>query len=186
MGLVFLSIPKDFSDTSTVGLHKVLSWCEAKIKLNYKLVSVVEATMYHPVEAQTNANPDIVADGTRFNVLTAGGLKWIAVSRDLHARWGGELQFGDIVYIEVANKTGFYLIKDIMNKRFRKRIDFLESPGAGIYRYNKALLYLVESESYSSDELWAFNLNHKKTEQINGQYNSKDGSHTSREVRIAL
>lgn len=120
-------------------------------------VRSVHVTMYHPVEEQTDSTPDIVADGTKFNISSASELKWIAVSRDLHERWGGDLQFGDIVYLSIPDspsKSGFYLVKDTMNKRWSSRIDILESPGSPLFRFTNASLYLVKPKQLSRDRLW--------------------------------
>lgn len=124
-------------------------------------VRSVHVTMYHPVEGQTDSTPDIVADGTKFDISSASELKWIAVSRDLHERWGGDLRFGDIVYLSIDEdpaKSGFYLVKDTMNKRWSSRIDILESPGSPLFKYADASLYVVKPKSLSRDRLWLSHL----------------------------
>ena len=126
-------------------------------KYEKTFVRSVHVTMYHPVEGQTDSTPDIVADGTKFDIPSASNLKWIAVSRDLHERWGGNFRFGDIVYLSIAessSKSGYYLVKDTMNERWSSRIDILESPGSPIYRFTDAALYLVKPKWLSSDRLW--------------------------------
>lgn len=120
-------------------------------------VRSVHVTMYHPVEGQTDSTPDIVADGTKFDISSASKLKWIAVSRDLHERWGGDLQFGDIIYLSIPespSKSGFYLVKDTMNKRFSSRIDIMKSPGSPLFQFSDASLYLVKPKQLSRDRLW--------------------------------
>lgn len=120
-------------------------------------VRSVHVTMYHPVEGQTDSTPDIVADGTKFDISSASKLKWIAVSRDLHERWGGDLQFGDIIYLSIPDspsKSGFYLVKDTMNKRWSSRIDILESPGSPLFQFTDVSLYLVKPKRLSRDRLW--------------------------------
>jgi len=115
------------------------------------LLGTVFVTMYHPVKEQTNDHPNIVADGTKFDTNKASDLKWIAISRDLHNRWGGPLGFGDIIYLEIIGKecdylkTGFYKVKDLMNGRFTMRVDILETPGTNIYKFESAYLYMMES-----------------------------------------
>ncbi len=124
-------------------------------------VRSVHVTMYHPVEGQTDSTPDIVADGTKFDISSASKLKWIAVSRDLHERWGGDLRFGDIVFLSIPDspsKTGFYLVKDTMNKRWTSRIDILESPGSPIFKFTDASLYLVKPKRLSRERLWVSHL----------------------------
>ena len=131
-----------------------IGWCTSKVTPSFTFIDIVKATMYHPVKDQTDSTPNIVADGTKFHIPSASELEWIAVSRDLHKRWGGSLRFGDIVYILAGEKTGFYLVKDTMNKRFKSRIDFLESPGTGLYSFEYAHLYLAKSKKYTTDQLW--------------------------------
>ena len=48
----------------------------------------------------------------------------------------------DTVYVEAGHKTGYYIVRDAMNKRFKKKIDFLESVGTSAYRYENATLYI--------------------------------------------
>lgn len=136
--------------------------CVGYVRPDFELIDVVEVTMYHPVPGQTDDTPDIVADGTWFDIPTAGELKWIAVSRDLHKRWGGPLSFGDVVYLEIPGdeekvKSGFYLVKDTMNARFTSRIDILESPNAPIYKFSSAILYLAYRDDIGSQQLWELN-----------------------------
>lgn len=129
-------------------------------KYDKDLLTNVHVTMYYPVEGQTDSTPDIVADGTKFDIPTASKLKWIAVSRDLHDRWGGDLQFGDIVYLNIpgSGKTGYYRVKDTMNRRWEKRVDILESPGHPLYRFEQVDLYRVIPKKMTSDQLWANHL----------------------------
>ena len=158
-GLILSLAPSKINNNSIKKFTPKVWVCEGKIQPDYTFIATVKATMYHPVPGQTDDTPDIVADGTKFDIPTAGDLDWIAVSRDLHYRWGGPLRFGDIVYIYAKEKTGFYLVKDTMNKRFTKRIDFLESPGTKIYKYPSALLYLAKSQDFNEEELWTLSIN---------------------------
>lgn len=109
-------------------------------------VKHVTVTMYHPVVSQTDSRPNETADGTIIQVNHASVYKYIAVSRDLHVRWGGDLNFGDFVYLDTGNneKTGVYQVKDIMNKRFDNRVDILESPNVKPYKINNAILTRLE------------------------------------------
>ena len=101
----------------------------------------VDVTMYHPVTQQTDATPDILADGTRIKITKASEYKFIAVSRNLLKRWGGALNFGDFVLLrgtKDGRKDGVYQVRDVMNARFVNRIDVLESPGAPPYKFTDA------------------------------------------------
>ena len=79
-------------------------------------IATVQVTAYQPIPEQTDDTPLIMANG---HLVSEG---CIAVSRDLHERWGGPLKFGSTVLVE---GMGYYRVCDIMNKRHRKRIDIL-------------------------------------------------------------
>jgi len=102
---------------------------------------VVTATMYNAVEGQCDSDPYVTAGGYKINPKKASKHHWIAVSRDMLKRWGGKLKYGDRVKIQNAHhKNGIYRVVDTMNKRFTKRIDFLETKGTSLYRYENVLL----------------------------------------------
>lgn len=108
---------------------------------NLKFYDNVVATVYHPVPEQTDDTPNITADGTRIEIDNASDYRYIAVSRDLHKRYGGNFDFNDIVYINSDELSGFYIIKDLMNKRFTRRIDFLHSPETPAFKLDNVELY---------------------------------------------
>ncbi|GAB3203204.1 3D (Asp-Asp-Asp) domain-containing protein [Pontibacter aydingkolensis] len=87
----------------------------------------VKASIYHPEPGQTDATPYITADGSRINKRNPKKHRWIAVSRDLHSRWGGELSYGDSLWVTGISDEldGVYIVRDVMNKRMRKQIDIL-------------------------------------------------------------
>ena len=78
------------------------------------LVGNLQITSYRSVPEQTDSTPLITAAGT---YVHPGG---VALSRDLLKRWGGPIDYGDIVYIE---GFGFKMVNDCMNKRHKKAID---------------------------------------------------------------
>jgi len=87
----------------------------------------VSASVYFPVPGQTDATPYITADGSRINKKNPKKHRWIAVSRDLHSRWGGEISYGDSLQVTGLSDEldGTYIVRDIMNRRIRNRIDIL-------------------------------------------------------------
>jgi 3D (Asp-Asp-Asp) domain-containing protein len=104
----------------------------------------VTATMYNAVVGQCDADPFITADGSKINPKKASELKWVALSRNLLKRWGGQFNYGDFVEISGAgNKDGIYQIKDCMNRRFKNKIDILETKGTKLYKFNKVKLKKV-------------------------------------------
>ena len=111
------------------------------VKLDeYKIKETnVTVTMYQPIRSQTDSTPNILADGTRIRTQEASNYKFIAVSRNLLKRFGGQFDFGDYVLLHgTFTKDGFYQVRDTMNPRFVNHIDILESPGVKPYKYEKA------------------------------------------------
>lgn len=101
----------------------------------------VTATMYNAEINQCDADPLVTAGMYKINPNKASEQKWIAVSRDLLKRWGGQFDYGDKVSIKGAgHKDGVYTIVDTMNKRFSSKIDFLETKGTKLYKYENVLL----------------------------------------------
>lgn len=88
-------------------------------------ITHVTLTCYQPVKSQCDNKPLITADGSKINLhhLKNNKIKWCAISRDL--LWLFPKNKPKKVYIE---GYGVYLVKDIMNKRHKHRIDILIHP----------------------------------------------------------
>lgn len=121
-------------------------------------ISGAEVTMYNAVPEQTDSSPFITASGDVIDPDKASEYRWVAVSRDLHERWGGSLRFGDLIYIQSGSQyDGVYIVKDTMNKRWTKRIDVLRTEGephfkldeAHVFRISKKQRYLFTSLEYT-------------------------------------
>jgi 3D (Asp-Asp-Asp) domain-containing protein len=81
---------------------------------------IVTLTTYKANETETDSTPNITASG--FKITNPKKHKIIAVSRDLKRKY----KFGQKVRIVGAGKyDGTYRVHDLMNKRYRKRIDIL-------------------------------------------------------------
>jgi 3D (Asp-Asp-Asp) domain-containing protein len=114
----------------------------------------VTATMYYPVASQCDSDPLLTAGMYKIDPRNASSQKWIAMSRDMIARWGGEFQYGDYVQISGAgHKDGIYRVVDTMNKRFTSRIDFLETKGTEPYKFDNVTLTKIEWKSQSNNLL---------------------------------
>ena len=75
---------------------------------------------------------------------SASKQKYIALSRNLLKRWGGKFNYGDIVKIKNAGfKDDIYKVVDCMNKRFRNRIDILETKGVKSYKFKNVIIEKV-------------------------------------------
>ena len=81
---------------------------------------IVTLTTYRASEAETDSTPDITASG--FKITNPKKHRIIAVSRDLKRK----MKWGSKVRIVGAGKyDGTYRVHDVMNKRYKKRIDIL-------------------------------------------------------------
>jgi 3D (Asp-Asp-Asp) domain-containing protein len=81
---------------------------------------IVTLTTYKASESETDSTPNITASG--FKITNPKKHKIIAVSRDLKKKY----KFGQKVRITGAGKyNGTYRVHDVMNKRYKKRIDIL-------------------------------------------------------------
>lgn len=97
-------------------------------------------TFYNPTFSQCDSNPYITADNSYIdtNKLKNNKLKWVALSQDLiHDEYKakvnpgffkGKFKFGDTIKV-VSEKhpymNGNYVVRDVMNKRYRNSMDFL-------------------------------------------------------------
>ena len=86
-------------------------------------IDVVTGTFYNPTAGQCDDRPFETADGS----MIVNGVRWIAMSRDLLKRWGGRYDYGDTVWVYHPHKAlcGWWVVRDTMNKRWKRRVDFL-------------------------------------------------------------
>jgi 3D (Asp-Asp-Asp) domain-containing protein len=82
----------------------------------------VTLTTYTASVAETDSTPFITASGFKLNKKNPKKHRIIAVSRDLKKKY----KFGQRVKVKGAGKLdGVYVVHDVMNKRYKKRIDVL-------------------------------------------------------------
>ena len=102
----------------------------------------VTVTMYNPHVGQTDSTPNETADGTIINPKRASEYRYVALSRDLIARWGGPFNYGDYVMIKGTNGyDGVYQVKDTMSPKFINRVDILRTGGSKWFKFDNAVLY---------------------------------------------
>jgi 3D (Asp-Asp-Asp) domain-containing protein len=83
---------------------------------------VVTLTTYTPTAEECDSTPLITASGFKINESNPKRHRIIAVSRDLKRKY----KFGTKLRIKGAGKyDGTYTVRDVMNKRYKKRIDIL-------------------------------------------------------------
>lgn len=84
------------------------------------------ATTYQATIEQCDSTPFSTASGAKIN--PDHYQKWCAVSRDLHSRWGGPLDFGDTISVlseKNPNFNGKWVVQDLMAPSYKNSIDFL-------------------------------------------------------------
>ena len=102
----------------------------------------VVVTMYNPLSSQTDDTPNQTADGTIINPKRATEYRYVALSRDLIARWGGPFNYGDYVMLKGTDGyDGIYQVRDTMNPKFINRVDILLTAGSKQFRFDSATLY---------------------------------------------
>lgn len=112
---LIVTLPKELKTASPI--VKKIEVVEPIIKFE-----TVTLTTYSPVAGETDSTPDITASGFKINTKHPERHKIIAVSRDLKKKW----KFNTKVRITNGGKyNGIYTVKDVMNKRYKKRIDIL-------------------------------------------------------------
>jgi 3D (Asp-Asp-Asp) domain-containing protein len=85
----------------------------------------VTLTTYTTDSNQTDSTPLITASGFKLDSINPRRHRVIAVSRDLKRK----LKFGDKVRLSNAGRfNGVWYVRDLMNKRFKNKIDVLINP----------------------------------------------------------
>jgi len=85
----------------------------------------VTLTTYTVDVSQTDDTPLITASGFKLDSINPRKHKVIAISRDLKTKF----KFGSKVRITNAGEfNGVYIVRDLMNKRFKQKIDILINP----------------------------------------------------------
>lgn len=158
----FLMIPSDAENKSKTSFkivnksYKVVSKVDStkvshrpKTNKTYKRFYSVWATKYNPTVEQCDSDPFTTADMSKINMrkLNSHQLKWIAISRDLL----NQFKLGDIVEIQCSNDklNGEWEIHDLMNSRFKNKIDFLV-PENDHYDMDKPIIVNIRKVIYNS------------------------------------
>jgi len=105
------------------------------------LTYTVTATAYQAVAAQTDDDPFVTADNSRIRPHYSSKTRWLAISQDLLAQWGGKIQYGDKVRVRGISRQldGVYTVHDTMNKRHRHCVDILTHPREKIDLFTKGV-----------------------------------------------
>ena len=99
---------------------------------------IVTLTTYKATEAETDSTPNITASG--FKITNPKKHRIIAVSRDLKKKY----KFGQKIRIVGAGKySGTYRVHDVMNKRYKNRIDILIGANDKQTKLRKIKIYKI-------------------------------------------
>jgi 3D (Asp-Asp-Asp) domain-containing protein len=115
---------------------------EKKIEIEIKdiIPDIVTVTTYSPTIEQTDSTPLITASGFKINPTNPKKQRIVAVSRDLKKKY----KFGKKIRITGIGKlSGTYTIRDVMNKRYKKRVDILIGEDDTQTSFKNAKLYAV-------------------------------------------
>ena len=105
------------------------------------LIITVLATIYHADPAQCNEDYLTAASMKEINEANPQGHRWIAVSRDLEKHG---FVFGTRVCVEGAGQLdGEWTVEDRMNRRWRKRIDFLVNKDIKGGKWENVKIYII-------------------------------------------
>jgi 3D (Asp-Asp-Asp) domain-containing protein len=115
---------------------------EKKIEMEIKGIEpdIVTVTTYSPTVEQTDSTPLITASGFEINPANPKKHRIVAVSRDLKKKY----KFGKKIRITGIGKlSGTYTIRDVMNKRYKNRVDILIGEDDKQTSFKNAKLYAV-------------------------------------------
>jgi 3D (Asp-Asp-Asp) domain-containing protein len=119
-----------------------INMMEKKIEMEIKDIvpDIVAVTTYTPSVEETDSTPLITASGFKINPVNPKRHRIIAVSRDLKKKY----KFGKKVRITGIGKlSGTYTVRDVMNKRYKKRVDILIGENDKQTSFKNAKLYAV-------------------------------------------
>ena len=111
-----------------------------KKKIPYDVVTV---TTYTVSKGETDSTPLITASGYKLDSLNPKKQKVIAISRDLKRKY----KFGQKVRVKGAGKLdGVYTVRDLMAKRWTKKIDILINPDESGTKIRRVKIYNIKKD----------------------------------------
>ena len=131
ISIIMLLLPLEVTTTNV----------EIEESSNLEELGVVTVTTYKPTSGETDSTPNVTASGFKISKKNPKKHRIIAVSRDLKRK----LRFGQRVRLKNAGKyNGEYVVRDVMNKRYKKRIDILINPKDKQTKLSKVKVYKVK------------------------------------------
>lgn len=137
LAIIFLFF--SFTPTKPIG--------ELDVNLNYEIAENhidVNVTTYTVNEAETDSEPTITASGFEVDSLNPKKHRIIAVSRDLKKKF----KFGQKIKVTgIGKHSGVYIVRDVMNKRWKKKIDILINPDDKPFSFKNAKIYALNDRN---------------------------------------
>jgi 3D (Asp-Asp-Asp) domain-containing protein len=131
ISFIMLLLPLDLTTTKV----------EIEESSNLEELGIVTVTTYKATSEETDSTPNVTASGFKISKKNPKKHRIIAVSRDLKRK----LKFGQRVRLRNAGKyNGEYVVRDVMNKRYKKRIDILINPKDKQTKLSKVKVYKVK------------------------------------------
>lgn len=110
------------------------------VKLKKSQYDIVTVTMYSPSVEECDSTPLITASGYKIDPINPRKQKIIAISWDLKKKY----KFGKKVKVlGIGKYSGTYTVRDLMNKRHKKRIDILVNVEDKQTKFERAKLYKI-------------------------------------------
>ena len=131
ISFIMLLLPLDLTTTKV----------EIEESSNLEELGIVTVTTYKQISGETDSTPNVTASGFKISKKNPKKHRIIAVSRDLKRK----LKFGQRVRLRNAGKyNGEYVVRDVLNSRYRKRIDILINPKDKQTKISKVKIFKVK------------------------------------------
>jgi 3D (Asp-Asp-Asp) domain-containing protein len=96
----------------------------------------IAISVYRPTVGECNDHPDLTAFGYKIDLTDPYKHRYCAVSRDLRHLKGKTIYIGGCDYL-----SGFYIVADLMNKRWINAVDILIDTNMQIGKWNGEIYY---------------------------------------------
>ena len=118
------------------------SYTQKYLRGLFRAREIVTATVYNAVPEQTNSDPSHTASMFKIDMSDHGKHRIVAVSRDLESL--GFTLGKRILVTQACEMNGIWYIEDRMNKKYKKKIDFLVNDSIKFGLWNHVKIQLID------------------------------------------
>ena len=118
------------------------SYTQKYLRGLFRARELVTATVYNAVPEQTNSDPSHTASMFKIDMSDPGKHRIVAVSRDLESL--GFTLGKRILVTQACEMNGIWYIEDRMNKKYKKKIDFLVNDSIKFGLWNHVKIQLID------------------------------------------